>query len=104
MDIRNALARLADGGDLATEEMAAVMRQIMTGEAEDAQIGAFLLGLRIKGETLDEITGAVQVMRELATGVATGGMARVACSLCVSSLRGDICVGLAPYRQLPPQL
>jgi len=73
MDIRAALARLAEGGDLATEEMAAVMRQIMTGEAEEAQIGAFLLGLRIKGETLDEITGAVQVMRELATGVDVSG-------------------------------
>ncbi len=73
MDIRDALARLAEGGDLVTDEMAAVMRQIMTGEAEDAQIGAFLLGLRIKGETLDEITGAVQVMRELATGVDVDG-------------------------------
>ncbi len=73
MDLRGALARLAEGGDLSTEEMADVMRLIMTGEAEDAQIGAFLLGLRMKGETLDEITGAVQVMRELATGVDVGG-------------------------------
>lgn len=73
MDIRGALARLAEGGDLSTDDMAAVMRQIMTGEAEDAQIGAFLLGLRMKGETLDEITGAVQVMRELATGVDVDG-------------------------------
>ncbi len=73
MDIRAALARLADGGNLSLDEMAAVMRQVMTGEAEDAQIGAFLLGLRIKGETVDEITGAVQVMRELATGVDVDG-------------------------------
>ncbi len=69
MDLREALARLVEGDSLGTDEMAAVMRQIMTGAAEDAQIGAFLVALRMKGETLDEITGAVQVMRELATGV-----------------------------------
>jgi anthranilate phosphoribosyltransferase len=69
MDLREALARLVEGDSLDTDEMAAVMRQIMTGAAEDAQIGAFLVALRMKGETLDEITGAVQVMRELVTGV-----------------------------------
>lgn len=70
MDIREALARIAVRENLSTGDMADVMRQIMTGEAGEAQIGAFLMGLRIKGESLDEITGAVQVMRELATGVA----------------------------------
>jgi len=69
MDIRAALARIVEGDDLSTAEMAAVMRQVMTGEASDAQIGALLVGMRMKGETVDEITGAVQVMRELATGV-----------------------------------
>jgi anthranilate phosphoribosyltransferase len=73
MDIRAALARVVEGESLSTDEMAAVMRQIMTGEAEEAQIGAFLVALRMKGETLDEITGAVQVMRELATGVDVDG-------------------------------
>ncbi len=73
MDIRAALARVVEGDSLSTDEMAAVMRQIMTGEAEEAQIGAFRVALRMKGESLDEITGAVQVMRELATGVDVDG-------------------------------
>jgi anthranilate phosphoribosyltransferase len=46
-----------------------VMRIVMNGEATDAQIGAFLMGLRLKSETIDEITGATEVMRELVTGV-----------------------------------
>jgi len=73
MNIQQALARIADGADLTLEEMKAAMGQIMTGEAGDAQIGAFLMGLRLKGETLDEITGAVIVMRELASGVQLTG-------------------------------
>jgi anthranilate phosphoribosyltransferase len=73
MDIRAALARLAGGHNLDTDEMVDVMRQIMTGEAGDAQVGAFLMGMRMKGETIDEISGAVTVMRELASGVEVGG-------------------------------
>jgi anthranilate phosphoribosyltransferase len=73
MDIRHALSRIARRMDLTTGQMTSVMRQIMSGEASDAQIGAFLMGMRIKGETIDEITGAVTVMRELATGVEVGG-------------------------------
>lgn len=49
--------------------MTAVMRQIMTGDATPAQIGGFLIGLRMKGETVDEIAAAAGVMRELATRV-----------------------------------
>ncbi|UTF59848.1 anthranilate phosphoribosyltransferase [Gilvimarinus sp. DA14] len=70
MDIKQALAQIVDQVDLSTEEMIQVMRQVMTGEATTAQIGALLMGLRMKGETLDEITGAATVMRELASGVA----------------------------------
>lgn len=69
MDIRQALAHIVDQVDLSTEEMIHVMRQVMTGEATSAQIGALLMGLRMKGETLDEITGAATVMRELASRV-----------------------------------
>lgn len=69
MDIKAALARVVDNIDLSTEEMIAVMRQVMTGEATPAQIGALLMGLRMKGESLDEITGAATVMRELASPV-----------------------------------
>jgi anthranilate phosphoribosyltransferase len=46
-----------------------VMREIMTGQCTDAQIGAFLMGLRMKSETIDEIVGAAQLMRELAAPV-----------------------------------
>lgn len=73
IDIRNALALLADQADLSTDEMRGVMRQIMSGDASDAQIGAFLMGMRLKGETVDEITGAVMVMRELSRGVQIEG-------------------------------
>ncbi|RJS93538.1 anthranilate phosphoribosyltransferase [Salinisphaera sp. Q1T1-3] len=60
---------IARGRDLDGERMAAAMRSLMTGGAEDSQIGAFLMGLRIKGETIEEIAAAAAVMRELATPV-----------------------------------
>ncbi|MBU30432.1 MAG: anthranilate phosphoribosyltransferase [Pseudomonadales bacterium] len=69
MDIKTALGKVVDQLDLSTEEMQDVMRQIMTGQCTDAQIGGFLVALRMKSETLDEITGAALVMRELASGV-----------------------------------
>lgn len=72
MDIKAALARIAGKQDLSLDQMQDVMGQVMNGEASDAQIGAFLMGLRMKGETLDEITGAVMVMRRLAAGVDFG--------------------------------
>ncbi len=69
MDMQTAIRKVTEGHHLTTEEMAAVMRLIMTGEATQAQIGGFLIGLRMKGETVDEITAAARVMRELATPV-----------------------------------
>ena len=69
MDIKSAIARVVDHIDLSADEMRAVMRQIMTGQCGDAQIGAFLIALRMKGESLDEIVGAASVMRELVTPV-----------------------------------
>ncbi len=73
MDIKTAIATVVERQDLSTEAMQDVMRQIMTGQATDAQIGGFLVGLRMKGESIDEITGAAQVMRELSTKVAITG-------------------------------
>lgn len=69
MDIKAALARVVERQDLSTDEMIEVMRLIMTGQCDEAQIGAFLVALRMKSESIDEIAGAVTVMRELATGV-----------------------------------
>lgn len=69
MNIQEALARVVAGKDLERTEMAAVMQQVMSGDATDAQIGGLLVALRMKGETIDEIAGAAQVMRDLATPV-----------------------------------
>jgi anthranilate phosphoribosyltransferase len=71
--IKEALAALADGKDLDRETMVAAMNQIMEGEATPAQIGGFLMGLRTKGETVEEITGAAQVMREKAKKIKAPG-------------------------------
>ena len=61
--IQQALPRLLDGQSLSRTEMAAVMSQIADGAATPAQVGAFLAALRVKGETVDEIAGAAEVMR-----------------------------------------
>ena len=73
MDIQSAIAAVIEKQDLATDDMQSVMRQIMTGEATPAQIGGFLVGLRMKGETVDEIAAAARVMRELAARVEVSG-------------------------------
>ncbi|HGG58694.1 MAG TPA: anthranilate phosphoribosyltransferase [Gammaproteobacteria bacterium] len=69
MTLQQAIQAVLEHRDLSREEMQSVMRAIMTGEATPAQIGGFLIGLRMKGETVDEITAAAEVMRELATPV-----------------------------------
>ena len=69
MRIKEALARVIAGRDLGAGDMRAVMRQVMSGDATAAQIGGFLVALRVKGETIDEISAAAEVMRELATRV-----------------------------------
>ncbi len=72
MLIREALERVVARMDLERAEMRDVMRAIMSGECTDAQIGGFLVALRMKGESIDEITAAAEVMRELATPVEVG--------------------------------
>jgi anthranilate phosphoribosyltransferase len=69
MDIKTALKTIIENRDLTMAEMSSVMRLIMTGAATPAQIGGFLVALRMKGETVEEIVAAAQVMRELATPV-----------------------------------
>lgn len=71
MNIQEAIAKVIEGADLSRGEMTDAMNQIMSGEATDAQIGAFLIALRVKGECVDEIAGAASVMREKATPIVT---------------------------------
>lgn len=77
MDIKTALAHVVDRIDLSLPEMQGVMRSIMTGQCSDAQIAAFLVGLRMKSESLDEIEGAARVMRELMLPVELGDLEHV---------------------------
>lgn len=72
MDIKTAISRIVVGGNLTEDEMVSVMNQVMEGEATPAQIGSFITSLRMKGETVDEIVGAVKVMRDKATFVNSG--------------------------------
>ena len=67
--IQDALARLLDGQDLSRDEARQVMDTIMSGEATPGQIGGFLVALRLKGETADEIAGSAEAMRAHAIGV-----------------------------------
>lgn len=69
MDIKEALARVVEQIDLSRDEMVEVMRQVMSGQCSESQIAGFLVALRMKSESIDEITGAAEVMRELATPV-----------------------------------
>ena len=102
MTFRQAVARVADGQDLSEPEMAAAMERILGGDATAAQIGAFLVALRMKGETVDELVGAARVMRAHAIGIpdvpaqtvdtcGTGGDG--ACTLNVSTAAGLVVAG-----------
>jgi anthranilate phosphoribosyltransferase len=70
--IRKAIASIVEGENLSEGEMIEVMNQIMSGECTPAQIGSFITALRMKGETVEEITGAARVMREHATPIRVG--------------------------------
>ncbi len=73
MEMPEAINQVLARKDLNAEQMTQVMQTIMTGGATPAQIGGFLIGLRMKGETVTEIASAANVMRELATKVAAKG-------------------------------
>ncbi|MGZ8496045.1 MAG: anthranilate phosphoribosyltransferase, partial [Candidatus Binatia bacterium] len=72
MNIREAIDKLVNRIDLTEIQTVDVMNQIMTGEATPLQVASFLTALRMKGETVDEITGAARVMREKAHRVNVG--------------------------------
>ncbi|MBW1819359.1 MAG: anthranilate phosphoribosyltransferase, partial [Deltaproteobacteria bacterium] len=67
--IKEAIAKAAGGIDLRENEMESAMEEIMTGKATPAQIGALMVALRVKGETVEEITGAARVMRAKASRI-----------------------------------
>ena len=74
MEIREAIDIVVSGKDLSMDDAASVMRQIMLGEATQAQLGSFLTALRLKGESTEEIAGMATVMREFALKVNVDGM------------------------------
>ena len=69
MDIKSALAEVVEGRSLTESDMESVMRAIMSGESTPAQIGGLLVALRLKGETIDELTAAARIMREFSLRV-----------------------------------
>jgi anthranilate phosphoribosyltransferase len=72
MNIKEAIGKVVQKEDLTEEEMVDVMNEIMGGKATNAQIGSFITALRMKSETVEEITGAVRVMRAKATPISSG--------------------------------
>lgn len=75
--IKEAIAKIITGTNLTEAEAEAVMREIMQGEATDAQISSYITALRMKGETVEEITGSARVMREKAVPIRLDGRYQV---------------------------
>ena len=69
MDIQSAISQVSSGKNLKKDDMSEIILEILEGKVTDAQIGAFLIALSMKGETVDEVIGAVSVMRDLSTKV-----------------------------------
>jgi len=69
MDIQSAISQVSSGKNLTKDDMSEIILEILEGKVTDAQIGAFLIALSMKGETVDEVIGAVSVMRNLSTKV-----------------------------------
>ncbi len=80
--IRDLISRLVDREDLTTLEMEGAMTEIMTGQATPTQIGVFITALRLKGETIDEITGAARAMRNRAVILCTDNIGRPLLDTC----------------------
>src|SRR4029453_8662956 len=102
LGIREGLARVVDRRDLTADEMASVVGEIMDGKATPAQIGALVAGMRIKGETVNEVGGAARAMRARMTAVpfaadlmvdtcGTGGVGSR--SINVSTIAGAVVAG-----------
>ena len=99
--IREAIATVVAGKDLSEADAAATMEEIMAGEATPSQIAALLVGLRMKGESVDEIAGMVRVMREKALRVEVDGDLLDTCStgggafdpLNISTAAALVCAG-----------
>ena len=77
MDIKHAIDLLGRFGHLQAHEAEDIMTQIMSGQTTDAQIAAYLMALRMKGETRGEIVGSARAMRAHATNVATSAKAEL---------------------------
>jgi anthranilate phosphoribosyltransferase len=71
--VTEAIERVASGGDLTTDQAQRVLKEIMSDAVDEVQTAAFLIGLRTKGETIDELTGLARTMRELALRVDVSG-------------------------------
>ena len=82
MMIRELISRLVNREDLTASEMEGAMTEIMTGQATPTQIGVFVTALRLKGETIDEITGAARAMRKQATVLCTDTIDRPLLDTC----------------------
>ena len=67
--IKDAISKLVSGSNLVEAEAAEAMTEIMSGEATEAQIASFITALRMKGETIEEITGCARIMRKFATPI-----------------------------------
>src|SRR5207253_11163664 len=105
LDLQAALQRTIEHREIFHDEMLALMRKIMSGEASPVMIAALTVGLRVKKETIGEIAAAAQVMREFATQVdvpdrdkhvdivGTGGDAWTSCTISSASLFVHVAAG-----------
>src|SRR5882757_7618923 len=71
--LTEAIDKVASGQDLSADEAAEVLREVMSDNASEVEIAGFLIGLRAKGETVDELTGLARTMRAMAARVPVGG-------------------------------